>query len=470
LIFTDNVTMDGFIPILVVVVALILGVFILITIMTRSGKPVGGNEGGGERSKNRDALLRAANKRLAQNPRDIQALMSLGALQYQGENWGEALKTYGLLLEVAAGRTDANFFEINLHYGIAALKNGMLDEAYKGLSAARSLKQDNFEVNFNLGILEFQRKAYEKSIQLLQQARTQDPESPAVLRYLGHSFFKIKKYKEAMNFIRKAIEIAPDDKESLYTLAECYYDANQVDQALKIFSHLRPDPAMGPSACLFAGTINMNQRQVDKAITDFEIGLKHQNIKPDILMEIKYRLATLLLKQQEIGKALEHLKDIRSINGSYRDVNILIGKYQELNANRNLQIYLMAPSTDFVALCRKLVMNFYNRAKTKITNIEVNKNEWADILADVDAPKWSDTVMFRFIRTQGAIGELTLRDFHSHLKEAKAGKGICVTVGNFSDEAKRFTEARLIDLIEKDRLSAILNNIDMKAAAAAKKK
>jgi restriction endonuclease Mrr len=63
-----------------------------------------------------------------------------------------------------------------------------------------------------------------------------------------------------------------------------------------------------------------------------------------------------------------------------------------------------------------------------------------------------------------------MRDFHSHLKDAKAGKGICITVGNFSEEAKRFTEARLIDLIEKDRLSAILNNVDAKAAAASDKK
>jgi restriction endonuclease Mrr len=80
--------------------------------------------------------------------------------------------------------------------------------------------------------------------------------------------------------------------------------------------------------------------------------------------------------------------------------------------------------------------------------------------------------MFRFIRTPGSIGELILRDFHSHLKDVKAGKGICITVGTFTDEAKRFTEARLIDLIEKDRLTAMLNTVDAKAAAAspAKKK
>jgi restriction endonuclease Mrr len=62
------------------------------------------------------------------------------------------------------------------------------------------------------------------------------------------------------------------------------------------------------------------------------------------------------------------------------------------------------------------------------------------------------------------VGELIVRDFHSHLKEVKAGKGICITVGLFSEEAKRYTEARLIDLIEKDKLSAVLNSVDAKAA------
>jgi hypothetical protein len=153
-------------------------------------------------------------------------------------------------------------------------------------------------------------------------------------------------------------------------------------------------------------------------------------------------------------------------------VALLIAKYQELIANKNMQIYLMAPSADFVALCRKIVMSYFPRAKVKITNIAVSKNEWADILAEVDTPKWADLVMFRFIRNQGSVGELIVRDFHSHLKEVKAGKGLCLSVGNFTDEAKRYTEARLIDLIGKEKLSTLLNTVDAKTAragAAAKK-
>ncbi|MDR2068799.1 MAG: tetratricopeptide repeat protein [Spirochaetaceae bacterium] len=447
------------IPILLAIIVLIVIIIVMMTILSRSK----GTGGGGKRAKGRDAIVKNANKRLSQNPRDPEGLLALGDIYYQEEAWDKAYKNYETLLELAGSSPAINEFEVNLRYAAAAMKLGFTNEAYKGFSAARALKSDNFEVNYNLGYLEFQRKNYERAIQLLQQARGQDPEHAPTLRCLGHSLFKIKKYKEARSFIRKAIDIAPEDKESLYTLAECYYEVNQTEQALRIFGHLRPDPLMGPNACLLSGTINMNQHQYEKAIQDFELGLRHQNIKPDILIELKYRAATAYLKQQEIGKALAHLKDIQAENPTYRDVAVLIGKYQELNANQNLQIFLMAPSADFVALCRKIVMTYYTRAKIKITNISVNKNEWADILAEVDTPKWSDVVMFRFIRTQGSIGELIVRDFHSHLKEVKAGKGICMAVGVFSEEAKRYTEARLIDLIEKEKLSAILNTVDAKS-------
>jgi len=170
----------------------------------------------------------------------------------------------------------------------------------------------------------------------------------------------------------------------------------------------------------------------------------------------------------EIGKAIPYLKQLQHDNPSYKDVTNLLGKYIELNANRNLQTFLMGSSPDFVALCRKIVMTYYGKAKVKIVNISVNKSEWADILAEVDTVKWQDLIMFRFIRTQGSIGELIVRDFHSHLKEVKAGKGICITVGQYTEEAKRYTEARLIDLIEKEKLQAILNSLDAKTAALKK--
>ncbi|MDR0377927.1 MAG: tetratricopeptide repeat protein [Spirochaetaceae bacterium] len=443
------------VPILLTVIVVALGITGFMFIQSRKDKA-----GFLKRGKGKDADIKTAQKRLAQNPLDPQGLLMAGAVYYEEQSWDKAYKTYAALLE-----TGTNDFEVYKRYGLSAMKKGIVEEAVKGLAAARVRRPDDFEVNYNLGVLEFQRNNYEKAVPILQQAQRQNPEHASTLMYLGRAFFKIKKYKEAMSFIRRAIDIAPDDKEALYTLGECYLEANQLDQAVKIFSHLRADPVQGPRSCLMCGTINLDRYQYDKAIADFEIGLKHKNIKPDVALEIKYKLAIACLKKDEIGQALKYLREIQQTNASYKDVAILLGKYQELNANKNLQIFLLAPSSDFVALCRKIVLTYFGRVKIKISNISVNKNEWADMLAEVDTPKWSDTVMFRFIRSQGAVGELIVRDFHSHLKEANAGKGICITVGTFTDEAKRYTEARLIDLIDKEKLAAILNTVDAKAAA-----
>jgi len=452
------------IPIIAGVIALLLVASVAIIIMNHSkGISLGGKKGN-------DAIIKEANKKLAANPNDPEALYNLGNVYFDEQNWDKAMKTFEQLIEhlTPSDQSKINTFQAHLRYGLAAKQLNMLEQAYKGFSMARTFRQDNFEVNYELGSLEFERKNYEKAIQLLQHAKAQDPDNPAVLRQLGHSLFRLKKPKEAMSFIRKAIDIAPDDKESLYTLAECYHEANQIEQAIRIFNHLRADPVMGPNSCLIAGTIHLDTRQYETAVQDFEIGLKHQNIKPDILLDLRYKLATTYIKLNDINKAIPILKQIQAENSNYKDVAVLLKKYLELNANRNLQTFLIGSSADFVALCRKIVTTYFPKAKVKIANISVHKNEWADILAEIDTVKWSDVIMFRFIRTQGSIGELIVRDFHSHLKEVKAGKGICISVGNFTDEARRYTEARLIDLIEKDRLQAILNAVDAKAAALQK--
>ena len=450
----------------------IIAVIFIVTLVIIFKNIISGGGVGGKFSKDREAALREASKRLAQNPNDPEALFTMASAYFEDSQWDKAMKSYEPLLDQITPTTKIqgiDNFELFLRYGISARRLNMIDQAFRGFSTARTYRQDNFEVNFELGALEFDRKNYEKAVQLLSAARIQDPENPAVLRYLGHALFRLKKPKEAMSFIRKAIDLAPEDKESLYTLAECYHEANQTEQALRIFNHLRADPIMGPNSCLIAGQIHLDTRQYEAAVQDFEIGLKHLNIKADILAELRYKLATTHIKQNEIAKAIPYLKLLQADNPSYKDVNVLLGKYIELNANRNLQSFLMGSSADFVALCRRIVMTYFGKAKIKITNISVNKSEWADITAEVDTVKWSDVIMFRFIRTQGSIGELIVRDFHSHLKEVKAGKGICITVGQYTDEAKRYTEARLIDLIEKERLQAILNSLDTKVSATLKK-
>lgn len=447
-----------------VVILLIVAVVLSIAFSAKKADRPGRNEKKLS-SKDRNQVLKEANRRLAANPKDHKALAALGDLAWEDQDWERAFKAYSTLAEVGAGSADVDEFQTNSRYGIAAFRLGRLDDAYKGLMVARTIKQDDFDVNYNLGVLEYQKKAYEKAVVLLKQAVSLNPDHTQALRHLGHAYFKIKAYRDALFSLRKALDLEPGDKESLFTAAECYYELGNLEQALKVFTHLRADPGLGPSAALFAGTIHMNQRQYDKAVVDFEIGLRHQDIKIDVVLELKYRLAAAYLRSQDIGKAVALLAEIQSAYPNYKDVPSLLAKYRELNSNRNLQIFLIGTASEFVTLCRRITLLFFPKAKVKITDIAVQGNDWADILAEVETSKWSDVILFRYIRSQGTVGELAVRDFHARVKDLKAGKGYCITAGVFSDEAKRFVEARLIDLIEKQTLMSMLNTIDSRAAS-----
>jgi len=65
-------------------------------------------------------------------------------------------------------------------------------------------------------------------------------------------------------------------------------------------------------------------------------------------------------------------------------------------------------------------------------------------------------VLFRFVRSQGAVGELLLRDLYVRAKEMRAPRAVCVIGGTFTEQARGFVEARMIDVVEKDELFKML--------------
>lgn len=410
--------------------------------------------------RDRSAIIKSATQKLSQNPRDIQALSSIGDLYYEEQNWEKALGAYSSLMNLIPTHPGAiNEFECFLRHGICAIKLKRFDTAFKSLLSARKYNASNPELNYNLGYLFFLQKEYDKAVSPLRIALSANPDNIQARRCLGLVLQKMNHYREALSLLSKVLESFPEDKEVLFSMAECFYETGSMEQSLKIFVHLRADPVFGPQAALYSGIIHSQADMNEKAVEDFEIGLRHPNVPSAIAVELRYRYALLLIKMQELSKATVLLKDIQKISPGYKDSHALITRYQELNQNRNLQVYLMSGQNDFTMLCRKIVSQFYKNARVKVTDISV-QGDYTDIVTDIDTPKWADVVIFRFFRSQGTIGELALRDLYGKIKDLKAGKGICFSAGSFSDESRRFIEGRPIDLYNKESLKRILDNVD----------
>lgn len=439
----------------------IISLFIIIAVVAVATVAMTGLKGRETLSvgkKNKAAAIREATKRLAQNPNDSAALLTVGDIYFQDQDWEKAYASYAPLLDQMSGRIPSEQFEISLRYGISAMKTDRFVEAKKGLLLAKNINPNHFEINYNLGYIYYIQKEYEKAVPFLRKALITQPDNVMALKYLGYTLQSLRKYQEALPSLKKVLDVQPDNKDALFAMGECFYEVGSNDQALKIFTHLRVSPEIGSRASLYAGLIRMRANQLDKAIEDFEIGLKHDSIPLDIMNELRYNLAAARIKTQDLQKALVQLKEIQTVSPGYKDVASLIMRYQELNQNKNLHTYLMAGQSEFVGLCRRIVSRFFPNAKVKILDISVLAT-YTDIVAEIDTPKWADLVIFRFFRSQGSVGELVLRDFHGRIKEMKAGKGICMTAGTFTEEARRFTEGRPMDLFDKNRLNKVLNAI-----------
>jgi tetratricopeptide (TPR) repeat protein len=274
---SDNTPMPFALIMAILVIAIVLLGALYWLMVARKDRPTKKKNATPQR-KDRNTVLKEANKQLASNPLDHRELNRIPDLYYEEKTWDKAMKTYGILMNLAASNSDVDECLVTTRYGLSALQLKQFEEAYKSLMMARTIDEQSFEVNYNLGYLEYRRGNLERAAQLLKIAQDAQPDHVPVRRYLGRALYKLQRYKEAVRYLRQVVDLAPDDKESLFFLAQSYQELGQNEQALMIFSHLRPDPVMGPHSALFAGTIRMSKRELEKATMDFELGLRHEQI------------------------------------------------------------------------------------------------------------------------------------------------------------------------------------------------
>lgn len=323
-----------------------------------------------------------------------------------------------------------------------------------------SYKRDsvNFEVNYYLGYALFEQQDYARAAPLFKKAIIAKPDCTGVYRLLGDSLYNAGKYRESFAVYKRALEEEPGDKDVLFRMADAMYQEGQGSRALNVFMHLRADPKYGALSCLKAGDYHARTNDADAAIQDYEMGLKYTDAPPEIMLEIQYNLARCYFGRNQVQKGYEMLKSIRAKSPNYRDVTYLVSRYQELSQNSNLNTYISSATSDFVALCKKIIAVRYKNNTVKIINTEPAA-VYTDITAEAYSTGWQSVVLFGFFRTTGSPGEIYVRELHGRMSDVGADHGVCVSAGTFTDEAKKYAEGRPVDIIEKSGLVKILKRI-----------
>ena len=383
---------------------------------------------------------------------------TIGEIYYQDKNWEKVWGVYKTLYDLSAAHIEIDVAKSTLRMGLSAFYQNRIEDAVNVLMVTIKKDPDNFEANLVLGKVLLQKNIIDKAAYCLKKAKTLMPENNEVNALLGKCLFKMQKYRESLQFIKQALEESPDNKELLYDMAVAMSECGLSEKALKVFIHLRPDPEFGPLSCLEAGKMHERVKDFQNAIKDYEIALRHQNMNEQLAIQIKYRLGNTYIAMNNISQGLVYLKQVQMMKAGYKDTDSLVSRYAELNQNKNLQIYLLSGTSDFVALCRKLISVFFKESFVKIEDIQVTSG-FVEIVCNAENVKWESKQIFRFYRTQNIIGDLYIREFHGKIRDTKCDNGVCVTVGSFSESAHRFVEGRPLTLVEKDELTKMLKKI-----------
>lgn len=413
-----------------------------------------------QKFKGDSAAIKAYSKKLLHDPFNVEALIGLGKIYFNAGAYDKAFPLYQKLFAMTKTNLNINQMQVAQAYGVSAYKIQKFDCAKEAFKKVVVLDPRNYNGNYYLGKLFFDSGDYDNAVKFLKNATIADAESSAACEALGFALFETKRFHEALPYIRRAIDAKPQDKKLLFYFASALEQCTMDDKALKVFMHLRSDMEYGPQSCLFCGRLHDKMGQFELAMQDYGIALKIEGVKPDLKVEILYNLAQDYIRSHSISDALHYLQAIMSINPQYKDVPRLVATYGELSQNNNLQAYLMSGPSDFVVLCKKIVMGYYKNAYVKIVSVEVSSSN-VDIQCSVETTRWTSNELFRFFRTSSVVGQLLVVDCYNKVKDSKFDKGYCVAAGTFSEESKKFVDGRPIDLFGKNELLKVLKRIKL---------
>lgn len=446
------------IGILIVIIAVAILVCVLLGFTSTSKNSAKTADGKPKKKRNSAQIIKECTRKLSRDENNIEALKDLADVYYTDANYEKALPLYQKLYKLMSIHMEIDQTLISLRYGVCLFKLEKIEESANAIARALNHDPKNYEANLYMGKIMYQKKDYDKASVCLKRAIGLHPENQDGYEDLAFALYESKKYREALVFLKKILDANPSNKKAMFSFASAMAECQFPEKALKIFMHLRPDPEFGAQSCLESGIIHERQGKYDLALQDYDIALKLPTMPPETKVNILYKMVQSYIATKDISKAVFTLRSIIAINPNYKDVPSLITRYQELSQNGNLQAYLMSGKSDFIILCKKIIEKFHANAFVRIesTNVE---GENIEIYCTVESGQWTMTEIFKFFRSSSSIGEFYVRECHSKVQDIKCDKGICVTAGTFTAEAKKYVEGRPVDLIEKPKLLQILNKI-----------
>ena len=165
-----------------------------------------------------------------------------------------------------------------------------------------------------------------------------------------------------------------------------------------------------------------------------------------------------VLRTNKIDDAIKQSEEIYKRNKNIRYVASKLQEYKDLQANDYLKDYLTCSNDEFPEICKNTAEKGLNmqvltcdlkKWGCQITGVAKGDDSWMNVRKQV--------ILIRFFRNPEPIEDAPVREAVELLKTMNAVKAFMFSSSSFTQAAKHFAENRPVELVEKQKLEAVLS-------------
>ena len=408
--------------------------------------------------------IKLSKQLLQKDPKNYMANYYLGKAYLKEGKKELAILEYKHVNENALFGEQLNELDFRKEFAELLLKFNQQNEALKNYILLTKLEPKNAENYFQAGWLYEQQNRYDLALGFMQKAATIDKKHAKAHAEIGLMLYRTKQFNEAKKEIDLAIKLSPDTYSSYYYLGKILKDAKDLQSAIKAFEKAQRDPDVKQKAIIEHGSCFMIAGRYDSAMVDFQRAIDFdKNNEFAETLYARYFLAVCYEKSRKIDKAIEQWEEIYKRNKSFRDVSAKLSEYKDIQTNDNMKDYLTCSNEEFTLICKNAAVNGLSlqvlSAEQKqwgcqITGIVKSDDSWMNVRKQV--------LLIRFFREPEPIDEKMVMQTIDDMKPLNSTKSYIFSSSGFSQQAKRFAENRPVELIEKQKLEAVLSKAGSK--------
>ena len=343
-------------------------------------------------------------------------------------------------------------------YAKLLLKYNQQNEALKNFLLLTKLDPATADNFYQVGRIYEQQNRYDLALGFMQKCAMIDKKHAKAHAEIGLMLYRTKQFNEAKKEIDLALKLSPETYSSYYYLGKILKDAKDIPGALKSFEKAQRDQDVKQKSIIEHGSCYMMVNRYDNAAVDFQraIELDKNNSQPETLYA-RYFLGMCFEKSRQIDKAIEQWTEIYKRNKAFRDVSAKLSEYKDLQSNDYMKDYLTSSNDEFLLICKNAVLKGMNlqvlscdlkKWGCQLTAINKSDESWMSVRKQV--------TLVRFYRDPEAIEEQQIHESLDQMKSLNSVKGYMCSSSEFSAAAKRYAENRPVELIEKQKLEALL--------------